>query len=72
MLGHQATKEKSNEIRASPLLLERGTQTEIAQKILDGGGDYCLSLKENRPLLHEKVERFFADPEAQGLRNDGR
>lgn len=80
MLGQQATEEKSNEITAIPLLLERlylkgaiitidamGTQIDIAQKILDGGGDYCLSLKENRPLLHDEVERFFADPEAKDV-----
>ena len=40
-----------------------GTQTGIAQKIIDGGGDYCLALKQNRPLLHAEVERFFADPQ---------
>ena len=80
VLGQQATEEKSNEITAIPLLLERlhlqgaivtidamGTQIEIAQKILDGGGDYCLSLKENRPLLHDEVAHFFADPEATGV-----
>ncbi len=44
-----------------------GTQTEIAQTIIDKGGHYCLSLKENRPLLHAEVERFFADPDAPGV-----
>ena len=80
VLGQQATEEKSNEITAIPLLLERlvlkgavvtidamGTQTEIAQIIIDKGGDYCLSLKENRPLLHAEVEKFFADPTAPGV-----
>jgi predicted transposase YbfD/YdcC len=80
VLGQQATEEKSNEITAIPLLLERlhlqgaivtidamGTQIEIAQKIIDGGGDYCLSLKENRPLLHDEVAHFFADPEANDV-----
>ena len=75
VLGQQAIDEKSNEIRAIPLLLERlmlkgalvtidamGTQIEIAEKILDKGGDYLLALKENRPVLHADVERFFADP----------
>ena len=42
-----------------------GTQREIAQQIVDGGGDYCLALKENHPLLHAEVERFFSDPEAE-------
>ncbi len=80
VLGQQATEEKSNEITAIPMLLERlvlkgaivtidamGCQTEIAQKIIDKGGDYCLALKENRPLLHAEVERYFADPQATGV-----
>ena len=80
VLGQQATEEKSNEITAIPLLLDRlmlkgaivtidamGTQTEIAEKIIEKDGDYCLALKENRPLLHAEVERFFADPEAAGI-----
>ena len=80
VLGQQATAEKSNEITAIPLLLERlglkgamvtidamGTQTEIAAKILEKEGDYCLALKENHPLLHAEVERLFVDPEAAGV-----
>ena len=80
VLGQQATEEKSNEITAIPLLLDRlmlkgaivtidamGTQVEIAEKIIERGGDYCLALKENRPALHGEVERFFADPEAVGI-----
>lgn len=75
VLGQEAIDEKSNEIKAIPLLLDRlmlkgalvtidamGTQIEIAAKVLDSGGDYCLALKENRPLLHAEVERFFSDP----------
>lgn len=74
VLGQQAIDEKSNEIRAIPLLLERlmlkgalvtidamGTQIEIAEKIIEGGGDYCLALKGNHPVLHADVERYFAD-----------
>jgi len=74
VLGQQAIDVKSNEITAIPLLLERlaikgalvtidamGTQTDIAEKILERGGDYLLALKENRPVLHGDVERFFAD-----------
>ena len=77
VLGQQAIDDKSNEIRAIPLLLDRlmlkgalvtidamGTQVEIAQKIIDSGGDYCLTLKGNRPVLHADVERFFADLDA--------
>jgi predicted transposase YbfD/YdcC len=77
VLGQQAIDDKSNEIKAIPLLLDRlmlrgalvtidaiGTQVEIAQRIIDGQGDYCLALKQNRPVLHGDVERFFADPDA--------
>ncbi|MDQ2861897.1 MAG: ISAs1 family transposase [Pseudomonadota bacterium] len=74
VLGQEAVDEKSNEIVAIPLLLERlalqgalvtidamGTQTKIAQAIVDGGGDYLLSLKANWPALMAEVEAFFAD-----------
>jgi len=80
VLGQQATQEKSNEITAIPLLLDRlvlkgsivtidamGTQVEIAEKIIEKEADYCLALKENRPALHAEVERYFADPEAEGV-----
>jgi hypothetical protein len=39
-----------------------GTQTNIARAIREGGGDYCLSLKENWPAVHAEVEQFFNDP----------
>lgn len=77
VLGQEAIEEKSNEIHAIPALLQRlelkgalvtidamGTQTEIAERIVAGGGDYLLALKANRPVLHQDVVEFFADPEA--------
>lgn len=80
VLGQEATAEKSNEITAIPLLLDRlllkgsivtidamGTQVEIAEKIIEKEADYCLALKENRPALHAEVERYFADPKAEGV-----
>ena len=39
-----------------------GTQTEIAQTIIDRGGDYLLSLKQNRPATYTEVATFFANP----------
>ena len=64
MLGQQAVAEKSNEITAIPLLLERleltgalvtidamGCQTEIAKAIRAKGADYLLALKDNWPAL---------------------
>ena len=80
VLGQEATADKSNEITAIPLLLERlelrgalvtidamGTQTDIAEKIVERGGDYLLALKANRPLLHHDVEEFFKAPPADML-----
>jgi predicted transposase YbfD/YdcC len=80
VLGQQATEEKANEITAIPLLLKHldlkgalvtidamGTQTDIARAIRDGGGDYCLSLKQNWPAVHAEVEHLFNDPANQAL-----
>jgi hypothetical protein len=33
----------------------------------DDGGDHCLALKGNHPLLHAEVERFFADPASEAI-----
>jgi DDE_Tnp_1-associated/Transposase DDE domain len=75
VLGQQATAEKSNEIKAIPLLLERlqlqgalvtidamGCQTAIAETIIGRGADYLLALKNNQLSLAGEVEMFFADP----------
>lgn len=73
-LGQVSTEEKSNEITAIPELLEQidiedsiitidaaGCQKNIAEQIVDGGGDYVLALKKNHPTLYAEVESFFAD-----------
>jgi predicted transposase YbfD/YdcC len=65
-LAQVATDEKSNEITALPELLSlvdikgaiitidaMGTQTAIAEKIIDEGGDYVLALKGNQGKLHD-------------------
>lgn len=78
MLGQQACEAKSNEITAIPLLLERlaltgalvtidamGTQTRIAQAILERGGDYLLALKDNQASLHAEVQRCLDDPDTK-------
>jgi predicted transposase YbfD/YdcC len=85
-LGQVAVDSKSNEITAVPLLLEllelkgatvtldaMGCQKEIAQKIIERGGQYVLALKENHPSLHEAVAAEFtqaleADVRPKGLR----
>ncbi len=40
-------------------------QNETAEVILDGGGDYLLRLKANRPALHDAVSRYFGLPEVR-------
>jgi predicted transposase YbfD/YdcC len=72
-LGQVATEEKSNEITAIPELLKQidltgtlitidamGCQKEIASDIVDGGGDFVISLKDNQPKLRESIEAYFA------------
>jgi predicted transposase YbfD/YdcC len=78
VLAQIATDAKSNEITAVPKLLEmlslKGTivtvdalncQREIAQTIVDQGGDYALALKGNQGTLHDDVVTYFADPASQ-------
>ncbi len=71
-LGQVATDAKSNEITAIPELLEvldlegavvtidaMGCQKDIAAKIVGGGGEYVLAVKENQPHLYEDIKRAF-------------
>lgn len=71
-LGQLATDEKSNEITAIPELLDQidvtnavvtidaaGCQRDIAEKIIDGGGDYILALKGNQGTLHREVQDYI-------------
>src|SRR5512143_1505069 len=71
-LGQIATEEKSNEITAIPLLLEQidltnsvitidamGCQREIAHGIVEGGGDFVISVKDNQPTLRGSIESYF-------------
>ena len=73
-LGQVAVDCKSNEITAIPKLLEMlelsgaiisidamGCQKEIAKKIIKGGGDYVLAVKDNQPKLSEAIEKFFIE-----------
>ena len=85
VLGQEAVAEKSNEINAIPLLLERleltgalvtidaiGTQAEIAKTIVRCGGDYLLALKANRPATHADVVAFFDEPPPEITRTSRR
>jgi len=75
VLAQRAVAEKSNEITAIPDLLAlldlrgamvsidaMGCQKTIAQAIVDAGGDYVLTLKDNHPTLCEDV-RLWLDTE---------
>lgn len=72
VLGQVKTDEKSNEITAIPELLDlvdvkgalvtidaAGTQTEIAAKIVEQGGDYLLAVKGNQPTLQRSIIEHF-------------
>jgi predicted transposase YbfD/YdcC len=76
VLGQVKVDEKSNEITAIPELLSRldlhgclvtidamGCQVDIAEQIIEQGGDYLFSLKGNQSNLHEDVELLFDDLE---------
>ena len=96
VLGQRKVDEKSNEITAIPQLLKLleikgcivsvdalGTQTQIAQTILDRGGDYILAVtlvpagsgkpsnrpagKENQGNLYEDLVDLFAEDRAYGF-----
>jgi predicted transposase YbfD/YdcC len=71
-LGQVATEAKSNEITAIPELLKQielkdslitidamGCQKEIARDIVDGGGDFAISLKDNQPKLLDAIKTHF-------------
>lgn len=72
ILGQVKVDDKSNEITALPKLLEllvvkgclvtidaMGCQTEIAEQIIDQGGDYLLAVKKNQKHLYEDIEHLF-------------
>ena len=73
-LGQVAVDSKSNEITAIPALLElldlggalvtidaMGCQKAIAQKIIDRGGDYILTVKDNQEQLRADIQQSLLD-----------
>ncbi len=73
VLAQLATEEKSNEITVIPVLLRQlaltgcivtidamGTQTKIADQIIEQQGEYALALKENQGTMYEGVAETFA------------
>jgi predicted transposase YbfD/YdcC len=80
VLAQLATEEKSNEITAIPLLVEQlalkgcivtidamGTQTKIAEQIIEQDGDYALALKDKHGNLFDEVKATFALAEQDGF-----
>ena len=76
VLGQVKTEEKSNEITAMPVLLEKlelsgsivtidamGCQREIVKQIKEGGGDYVLTVKGNQIQLEKEIEEYFEEAE---------
>lgn len=81
VLGQRKVDEKSNEITAIPELLKIlaisgcivtidaiGTQTNIAQTIIDGNADYILSVKKNQGHLYEDISTLFAVDQVQDFK----
>jgi predicted transposase YbfD/YdcC len=82
-LGQLAVAKKSNEITAIPVLLElldldnawvtidaMGCQKTIATKIVEGGGNYALTVKRNQSRLLQDLTAAFAEADQssyQGL-----
>jgi predicted transposase YbfD/YdcC len=76
VLAEERVSDKSNEITAIPRLLRlldlkdctvtidaMGCQTEIAEQIIEQGGNYVLSVKENQPVLYEDITATFEHPD---------
>jgi len=74
VLGQLATDDQSNEITAIPELLKlldirgavitidaMGCQKDIAEQIVDQGGDYILHLKGNQGTLHQETVQLFEE-----------
>jgi predicted transposase YbfD/YdcC len=80
VLAQIATKEKSNEITAIPVLLRQlalagcivtidamGTQTKIADQIIEQEGEYALALKDNQGNLYDEVKATFTLAEKEAF-----
>lgn len=76
-LRQQAVDAKTNEIKAIETVLEQIvlqgrvltmdallTQRQVAQTIVDKGGDYVMIVKENQPTLKEDIALVFTMPPA--------
>lgn len=84
-LGQVVVNEKSNEITAIPELLKTlnisqqivtidamGTQSAIAEQIIEQKGQYMLAVKGNQKVLHQDIADYFAiEDELEKIKNKG-
>jgi hypothetical protein len=49
-----------------------GCQTESAQTIVEGEGDYILAVKDNQPTLHAELQAAFVEAPPPKLRSSRR
>jgi predicted transposase YbfD/YdcC len=81
VLAQTQVRDKSNEITAIPELLRvldlrgatvtidaMGCQTHIAESIIEGGGQYVLSVKENQPSLYREIVETFSEADDARMR----
>lgn len=72
-IGQEALRDKDNEIKVLPAILEKlelkgttvsidavGTQVAIAGMITGCGGNYLLAVKDNQKTLHEEIRLAFS------------
>ena len=84
ILGQVKVDDKSNEITALPKLLKllvikgclvtidaMGCQTEIAEQIVEQGGDYLLAVKKNQKYLYEDIEHLFKHATPDNFHEEG-
>ena len=82
VLGQTKVEESSNEITAIPQLLQIldvagclvtidaiGCQKEIAEMIVDKGGDYLLAVKRNQRQLYEDIVSLFEEARSVAFRH---
>ncbi len=85
VLAQMPTASKSNELNAIRALLKilevRGSlvsidaiacQTDVAKRIVERGGDYLLSVKDNQPTLREQIVAAFDATALEPTRNADR
>ena len=84
-LGQEKVSDKSNEIKAIPLLIKAldlegciitidaiACQHEIVSTAIDAKADYLISVKKNQKKLYETIEGWFSDIDIYGNNIGGR